>query len=121
MTDDAIIERVASAAFFEYARELPLKGKPSPVELWNSLSKSQRERWRGTARAAIAAHTAALQEAGFAIVPREPTDEMVLDGRGKLYVDLWGGILADDIKDAYRAMIAAAPSPPSSRKPEESA
>lgn len=57
------------------------------------------------ARAAIAAHVAALEAAGFVIVPQEPTDEMFRNAMP--YMDSWASNTA-----WWRAMIAARPDQP---------
>ena len=49
------------------------------------------------ATAAIAAHIAALNEAGFVIVPREPTKEMLaafVDGDDPAYAEDWRTMIA---------------------------
>jgi hypothetical protein len=60
------------------------------------VGASCREQRITEARAAIAA----LDAAGFAIVPKEPTEAMVIAGNGTLET-----VQADDV---YRAMLAAA-------------
>lgn len=64
------------------------------------------------ADAAIAAHLKALADAGYAVVPREPTPEMVgAFWRVKNTGSTEPGETGDDRSDyaAYRAMIAASP------------
>lgn len=46
---------------------------------------------------------------GFVLVPKEPTNSMVEAAE----LDAGGLLSVDDIVDAYRAMLAAAPSPDS--------
>lgn len=70
-------------------------------------------RWGALARAAISAHIAALEAAGFAIVPVEPTDEMAQVGfevsadairSNRIGLDA----LLNPPVEAYKAMLAAA-------------
>ena len=52
----------------------------------------------------------AINEAGYAVVPREPTEAMTVVG-GRICADLSSGRASqpyeDDAREAYRAMIAA--------------
>ena len=61
--------------------------------------------WR-SARAAIVAHTAALAEAGFVIVPGEPIEEMVDAGEQAENLDI---DFREQVVRCWRAMIGAAP------------
>lgn len=60
-----------------------------------------------SADAAMAAHIAALEAAGYAIVPVEPTDDMVNSEFDEPAHRL--PITADEIYDIWRAMLAARP------------
>ncbi len=62
---------------------------------------------RAIARAVISEHKAALAEAGYVIVPREPTEAMKLVGRDSIYGI--GQTSAERVVDVWRTMIDAAP------------
>ena len=69
---------------------------------WEELTDDGREFWSEQARAAIEAHTQALADAGYVIVPREPTEAMELAGEN---IDK---VVTDRIatsKDIWQAMI----------------
>lgn len=110
MTDDAIIEAVARA----------ISGAPESSTVWLGF--------RSPARAAIAAHTAALAEAGWAIVPRyEPLDPPLnaivagvsavsanghFENDGSISRESVTAALSDALRAGYLVMITAAPKPP---------
>jgi hypothetical protein len=64
-----------------------------------------------SARAAIAAHEAALAEAGYVIVLKEPTEAAIRAGQAKLDSKLTGGAWNIEADDVWRAMIDAATEP----------
>lgn len=96
-----IVEHVARALEADFA---------DPA--WDDLAETAREAWRESARAAIAAHIAALAAAGYVIVPREPTEAMIeasnreIDFRDNAD---WDGRKSHLSSGAWRAMIDAAP------------
>lgn len=79
------------------------------ADLAARLAKAERERdeLRHDVERHIAAILAALDAAGFVVVPREPTEEMIENGLGAMME--WDARTGDDqgIAEVYRAMIAA--------------
>lgn len=77
---------------------------------WDSLRVMHQMQWTGHASAALTA----LTEAGYAVVPVEPTEAMKRAGATSVLTDLQGcrpatiRAAAEDAIDVYRAMIAAA-------------
>ena len=71
-----------------------------------------RPAWNTSYSADAAAILAALDAAGFVVVPREPTEEMIENGLGAMME--WDARTGDDqgIAEVYRAMIAAQESKP---------
>lgn len=96
MTADKIVESVARALCRD-ATEGKISVEGAPYE---ALIDTIWRDWETAARAAIAAHTAALAAAGYVIVPREPTEAML---EAKNRIDL--GAASDDI---WPTMVAAA-------------
>lgn len=80
MIDDAkVIERVKGAIWETF-------------QMWHD----------GLAETVIAAHKAALAEAGYVIVPRDPTDDMLIAGHmaaelqfdlGQAYTKMWSAMI----------------------------
>jgi hypothetical protein len=113
----AKVEKVARAIYgaaFEPSNEAEAKRqKPSPGWCWERCGEQQREFATRQAHAAIAAYEEALEEEGMVVVPREPTNAMqiaVLDEFNDATVrdakaSAW------DWQRAYKAALAAAPSP----------
>ncbi len=104
MTSPSRVERVARALCPvdpDSDRELVSNGK------WYQAGSPHWQSWIGEAGAAIAAADAALAEAGYAIMPREPTDLMAEAGMPFTGDPCW----QDDVKRAWRAMWDAAPKP----------
>lgn len=66
------------------------------------------------AQAAIAAYEAELEQAGFRIVPVEPTTQMLVAGRKQTFADMTGAHMGPSAENTYRAMIAAASEKPQS-------
>jgi hypothetical protein len=66
--------------------------------------------WAKARERVVGITLAALTEAGFAIVPREPTPGMIEEG---MRVECGSGsfVLADAVAASYRAMLATAPQP----------
>lgn len=97
MSEESMVERVARALW---------EARSDDERAWEEVSPGERKVTLRRARTAIAAHIAALSEAGYAIVPREPTEEMLQRG-----LAAWGGFAKSGNKlcAAYRAMIGAAP------------
>lgn len=77
MADDSVLEKIARAI----VRADEQNGGP-PWEYIVSLGKHALNAKYDQARAAIEAHESALRDAGFVIVPREPTEAMVSAGNG---------------------------------------
>ena len=72
MTEEEIVEEVALAIFKQGASHAT-----GPELYADELYAEQVGYWRRLSRAAIAAHKAALKEAGMVIVPKEPTRKMI--------------------------------------------
>jgi len=97
MTAPSRVERVARA-ICEADGGTPWKELPTRYKLWYAVQ----------ARAAIAAADAALAEAGYAIMPKEPTAEMIQAG-GDVMLRTTRPL--NNALEAWRAMWDAAPKP----------
>jgi hypothetical protein len=87
--DEQMVERVARALW-----EADGLGVNGNAWRWETIDAATKEPSLKRARAAIAAHKAAWQDAGYVLVPREPTTEMLdaLSTDPNLrpsYEDLW--------------------------------
>lgn len=73
---------------------------------WAKMSERARDWERGSARSALAA----ISNAGYAIVPVEPTEAMLRDA-GQVYAAMYERkpMPAPNTKAIYRAMISASP------------
>lgn len=100
MSDAGMVESVAEVLW----RSIFKAGQTH--ETWLDLPVAYRERIKGHARAAIAAHLAALEEEGMVVVPREPTRGMVFCGVAGLYET---DDPEEEAETLWQAMIAAAP------------
>jgi hypothetical protein len=72
--------RQVSTATDQFGREPRFGQKVFVPDPWEE-APDRHEQCLETARAAIAAHIAALKKAGFVIVPRDPTDAMLHQGQ----------------------------------------
>jgi hypothetical protein len=79
---------------------------PKHIEVMASAIRECRHYGRSSEDCATAAH-AALTAAGYVVVPREPTEDMVGEGAGEL--DEY--CITTDVREIYRAMIEAAQKP----------
>jgi len=108
MTESEIVERVKSAmAKAKYLRASTFHVDDAPgyeAETETTVALDE-----------VVAHTAALAEAGFVIVPKEPTDSAVIAGSKELAAATMDATLRESYATiVWRAMIAAAPSLPAS-------
>jgi hypothetical protein len=102
--DEKMVERVARVIYVaEYPDSDPDEIIPlGSLAIGEEVSKGPSWSLCEThARDAIAAHKSALSDAGYVIVPREPTDAMIAIGQG------WCGEYPAE--DVWREMIKAAP------------
>jgi hypothetical protein len=80
--DEEMVERVVARAMWNaVVRQAVEIGMPVSDDGFNSLHPDDQVRQLYIARAAIDAHKAALAEAGYVIVPREPSVAMLVAGR----------------------------------------
>ena len=101
MSRDEDIEIMARAISLDLgedpdARDVLIRGRPG-----------ERPHWEGFESAAEAALTA-LEASGRAVVPREPTEDMILAGTR----EIMSPSPQTDAREAWEAMLAASPSPP---------
>jgi|SRR6185312_14476669 len=104
---DAMVEKVARASF-----------ATDPLSLvydWRDILPEARTKRRLDARSAIAAYEAALNEAGLAVVPREPTREMLAAADPTMGDIAWRW---EQMAAFYRRMLAAASPAPKDTKQE---
>ncbi len=93
-------EEVARAMFAAHMRRLNL---PASIGLpWEEIGESEQARWIGLSRAAISAHLAALEAAGWKCVPVEATEEMLAERIG---FDLWRA----NAREFWRRLVKVAP------------
>ena len=89
MTDEMIEEAVARAICCPNGCDVASSTRD---DIAGKVAICQAHTWDQTARAAIAAHKAALAKAGLGIRPREPTEEMGGGPRAKMiWRDMWDG------------------------------
>lgn len=108
---DEIVERAAQ----EWAQSLGYNW-PLMHESDDTANGPSRKGLRRQMRSAIAVHKAALAEAGFVIVPREPTPEMIV-----AVESAWGAGWLFRSTAAWEAMLAAASAPGASLTPVDNA
>lgn len=96
-----ISEIMAKAHFEDYFGTVLGCCEPS----WNDYPRDQKFKMRSAMAAAIAA----LEEAGFVIAPKEPTEDMTTHGKVKGNIDDLDPT-RNEVKLIYKAMLAAAPS-----------
>ena len=101
------------------------RGEAKPFAWWNvvqpggvAVQADCPAGWRGTA-IPLYTHPAAPVDVpdGWVLVPREPTMEMVIAGRKRIFADMTGPNMGPSAKGAYEAMLAAAPPTPQEPQP----
>ena len=98
---DEIVEKVARKIYEAEVETDPNTFhlfKPSDTEPWNGFPEHWKDNYMRAARAIIAA----FEEAGWCVVPVEPTEEMLLAMDDGMFD-------TDELSNAYRTMLDAAP------------
>ena len=105
MTEDELIEKMARALV-----RLELLSQRSPFHTSDLLDFLVEKCWRDRAPNARAS-LAAICEAGFEVVPREPTDAMIDAGDAALFnaVKKWHTRPASYFGPVWKAMLSASP------------
>ena len=98
MTDPATVEKVARALALKEHGIVMRHMFMLPLDQWTA---GDRGRYANRAFVALAAHEAAIKDAGMVVIPREPTEAMINDE------GTWAYQTAEDAAGVYRAMIAA--------------
>lgn len=94
------------------ARALSLEADSTDV--WDEMGEKARELWREDVRLVVRELTSlpAAIHPGFVLVPVEPTEAMTVDG-SRTYESMWNELRPGEeriaMREAYKAMIAAAP------------
>ena len=100
----------AARALWDRKEQISWEGSGLPTREWGHAESTSKFLCRDYAQAAIIAYLAAMKAEGFVMVPVEATDKICEAGLFANDNALLMGADCTDMRNAYRAMIAARPS-----------